>query len=191
MVSFQLGSLAVSVLIILFYFFLSRLLRIAIRKLGELKQVPVLRYEHVYKYFRAILIVLAAVVLLTVWGVDYRGLVVIASSILALLAVALVAQWSILSNITAGVLIFFSFPARIGDKIEIIDGNTSLKGEIHEINLFQVILKDEKEQLIAYPNNLVLQKAVRKLDDGAKLKTAEAHSKWRKRELDRSKEKDA
>ncbi len=68
-----------------------------------------------------------------------------------------------LSNITAGVLIFFSFPVRIGDKMEIIDGASTVIGEIVEINLFQIILRDDDGKMVSYPNNLLLQKAVRKL----------------------------
>jgi small-conductance mechanosensitive channel len=32
-----------------------------------------------------------------------------------------------------------------------------------EINLFQIILRDDDGKMVSYPNNLLLQKAVRKL----------------------------
>lgn len=165
--SLLLYQFTATTLVIVLALVLNWVLKTAMAKLGEFKNVPPRRHRQVYKYFRFILIILTGVVLLMVWGVDYRGLVVVASSILAMLAVALVAQWSILSNITSGVLIFFSFPAKIGDRIEIIDGNTSICGEIIEINLFQLILEDENKQRISYPNNLLLQKAVRKLNKSA------------------------
>lgn len=161
--SFSSSPLIASGLIILMYFLLNGVLRKVITSIGEFKKVPVGRHTQVYKYFRFILIVFTAVALLVAWGIDYKGLAVLATSILAMLAVALVAQWSILSNVTAGVLIFFAFPVRIGDKMEIIDGTSSVTGEIIEINLFQIILEDDDGQLISYPNNLLLQKAVRKI----------------------------
>jgi small-conductance mechanosensitive channel len=94
----------------------------------------------------------------------------VATSVLAMLAVALVAQWSILSNITAGVLIFFVFPIRIGDRMEVIDGASSVQGRIVEITLFHVILEETNGQWLSYPNSVLLQKAVRKLsgDDAKK-----------------------
>lgn len=159
----SLTPLILSVAILIGHFVVKWFLKRIITSLGEMKHVPQARYAQVYKYFRVILVVLTTVALLMAWGIDYRGLVVLASSILAMLAVALVAQWSILSNITAGVLIFFNFPVRIGDKMEIIDGASSVVGEIVEINLFQMILRDDEGRTVSYPNNLLLQKAVRKL----------------------------
>ncbi|BCN94244.1 hypothetical protein THMIRHAM_20290 [Thiomicrorhabdus immobilis] len=129
-------------------------------KLGAVKEVPAIRIKNVTRYFNIMFLLVLAVMLMMVWGVDYRGLLVFASSVLAVIGVALVAQWSILSNITAGVIVFFSFPARIGDTIEIVDGAHRLRGTITEINLFQVLLVDENNQRIAYPNNLILQRPV-------------------------------
>jgi len=108
--------------------------------------------------FFVLLFILAAI-----WGVDYHGLFLFASSILAVLGVALFAQWSLLSNVTSSVILFFSFPARIGDKIEIIDGSNIITGTITEINIFQMLLRDDKGYEISYPNNLILQRPVRKL----------------------------
>lgn len=183
----HMGPVVASLVIIGVFFVLSSLLKTAIQKIGEFKQVPTKRYEHVYKYFRAILIVLASVVFLLVWGVDYKGLVVVASSILALLAVALVAQWSILSNVTAGVLIFFTFPSRIGDWVEIVDGASTIKGEILEINLFQILIKDENKQVVAYPNNLLLQKPVRKLSKNQKTEESQTQPSINRRLANRKK----
>lgn len=179
--SFSLSPIIASGLILLAYLFLNGILKKVITSIGEFKKVPVGRHTQVYKYFRFILMVFTVVALLVAWGIDYKGLAVLATSILAMLAVALVAQWSILSNITAGVLIFFSFPVRIGDKMEIIDGASSVTGEIIEINLFQIILEDESRQLISYPNNLLLQKAVRKIQPTAATSKTTAHQRMQDR----------
>ncbi|MDG6773815.1 mechanosensitive ion channel [Thiomicrorhabdus sp. ZW0627] len=133
-----------------------------ILNLGHVKGVPADRAYQVYRYFRTVITVVWTVVLLVVWGVNYQALLVVASSVLAVLGVALVAQWSILSNITASIIVFFSMPARIGDEVEVIDGVNSVKGVITEINLFNVLLIDEDGNQLAYPNNLILQKPVRK-----------------------------
>ena len=150
-------------------------------KLGEAKQVPSVRIKNVTNYFVLILFLILFLSLMMVWGVDYAGMLVFLSSVLAVIGVALVAQWSILSNITAGVIVFFSFPARIGDTVEIVDGAHRIKGTITEINLFQVLLVDEQDQEIAYPNNLILQRPVIKMVNSIKTERDDSNSTWIKR----------
>ncbi|GAB6069308.1 mechanosensitive ion channel [Thiomicrorhabdus hydrogeniphila] len=149
-------------------------------KLGQAKQVPEVRIKNVTNYFILILFLMLFITLMMVWGVDYQGMLVFLSSVLAVIGVALVAQWSILSNITAGVIVFFAFPARIGDTVEIVDGAQRIKGTITEITLFQVLLIDEDNQIIAYPNNLVLQRPVIKMVDKPK-ESNQNSSSWAKR----------
>ena len=71
---------------------------------------------------------------------------------------AFVAQWSLLSNITASIIIFFSYPARIGDTIRVVDGDNSVEGKIIDITLFQVLIETRKGETVNYPNNLIVQK---------------------------------
>lgn len=146
-----------------------------ILNIGHVKGVPLNRAMQVYRYFKALIAAIWLVVLLVVWGIDYQALLVVASSVLAVIGVALVAQWSILSNITASIIVFFTMPAKVGDEIEVVDGTNSVKGVIREINFFNVLLTDEKGNEIAYPNNLILQKPVRKTvreDKAVELKSA-------------------
>lgn len=133
-----------------------------ILNISLVKNVPHERGYQVYRYFKTLIVVVWLIVLLVVWGIDYQALLVVASSVLAVIGVALVAQWSILSNVTASIIVFFTMPAKNGDEIEILDGPNTVKGRIQEINFFNVLLLDSKGNLVAYPNNLILQKAVRK-----------------------------
>ncbi|NIW50111.1 MAG: mechanosensitive ion channel, partial [Gammaproteobacteria bacterium] len=73
----------------------------------------------------------------------YKGLLVFASSFFAIVGVALFAQWSILSNITASVIIFFTSNAKIGDKIKVVDGDNTVSGIIRDIGLFYTLLVDD------------------------------------------------
>ena len=86
-----------------------------------------------------------------------------ASSVFAVIGVALFAQWSILSNVTSSLIIFFTFPAKVGDRIRVPDHENPVEGVIKEITLFQVELRDKDNNPIFYPNNLLLQKPVQKL----------------------------
>ena len=115
------------------------------------------------KKLAALAVVAALIVIAFIWSVDIKGVSVVASSIFAIIGVAMFAQWSILSNVTASIIIFFTFPARVGDRVRIVDGDDSIEGTIMEITLFQTELKDSQENRVLYPNNLLLQKPVIKI----------------------------
>ncbi|WP_245568409.1 mechanosensitive ion channel domain-containing protein [Ferrimonas futtsuensis] len=105
--------------------------------------------------------------LFVVLGVEYEQLAVLASSIFAVVGVALFAQWSILSNITASFVIFFAFPYRVGDYVKVVDKDDDISGEIEEIALFHVIIR-QGDRMITYPNSLILQKSVIKMPTQSK-----------------------
>jgi small-conductance mechanosensitive channel len=96
-------------------------------------------------------------------GIDYGQFVVFLSSAFAVLGIALFAQWSILSNITAGILIFFNFPYRVGDTVRIANKDFDLTGMIEEITTFHVLIRHTDGDLITYPNSLILQTPIIKL----------------------------
>lgn len=93
-------------------------------------------------------------------GVAIEDLIVLFSSVFAILGIALFASWSLLSNVTSGIIMFFSFPYRIGDKIHIHDKEHEVIGVIEDIRSFQVHIRNSKGDLLTYPNNMFLQKAV-------------------------------
>ena len=97
-------------------------------------------------------------------GLGYSEISVFLSSIFAVVGVALFAQWSILSNITASMIIFFSFPYRVGDRIKILDKDDDISGVIRDITAFHVIIRRDDGNKITYPNTLILQKAVLKIE---------------------------
>jgi small-conductance mechanosensitive channel len=113
-------------------------------------------------------IILGSIVL----GIDYGKFTVFLSSAFAVLGIALFAQWSILSNITAGILIFFNFPYRVGDTVRIANKDFDLTGMIEEITTFHVLIRHIDGDLITYPNSLILQTPVIKLKS-VKLKAPE------------------
>ena len=95
-----------------------------------------------------------------VWGVNIKDVGVVVSSVFAVIGIAFFAQWSILSNITSGVIMFFTFPYKIGDLIMIHDKEYDYQGVIEEIRAFHIVLKTNNHQIITYPNSLLLQKGV-------------------------------
>lgn len=98
--------------------------------------------------------------LILIWGVDFSDVGVVLSSVFAVIGIAFFAQWSILSNVTSGVIMFFTFPYKIGDYIIIHDKDFDYQGTIEDIKGFHVLLKTQDSRLITYPNSLMLQKGV-------------------------------
>ena len=118
------------------------------------------RANLVIKYLHILLSILAIMGLIIIWGVDKKTIFLTISSITTVVGVAMFATWSILSNISAGVILFFFFPFRIGDTIKIHDKDFPIEAEIEDINAFHVLLVTAEGEKITYPNNLLLQKGI-------------------------------
>jgi small-conductance mechanosensitive channel len=131
----------------------------SIKKYGLGKSVSPYRLKYIARTIHIVLIFIYAAILITYLSLEYSQIWVFLSSIFAVLGVALFAQWSILSNITASLIIFFGFPYRVGDHIQIVDKEADISGIIEEISLFHVLIK-RGDELISYPNSLILQKPV-------------------------------
>ena len=123
------------------------------------------RTNLVVKYISIFLYILASIALVIIWGVQTKDLTLAFSSITTVVGVALFAQWSILSNITSGIILFFSFPFKIGDIIRIHDKDFPIVAEIEDIAAFHVILMTKEGEQIIYPNTLLLQKGISILKD--------------------------
>ncbi|MFT7091550.1 MAG: small-conductance mechanosensitive channel [Candidatus Azotimanducaceae bacterium] len=151
-------DIAFSALLLALSIGVSQIVRRKLSKLGIDKGAAAERTVYISKVFNLGTAILTALGLCFIWGVDYSSLILFSSSVLAIMGVAFVAQWSLLSNITASVIIFFSYPARIGDTIRIVDGENSIEGKIVDISLFHVLIETANGETVNYPNNLIVQK---------------------------------
>lgn len=98
-------------------------------------------------------------------GISIVEFVVFFSSILAVIGVGFFAQWSILSNLTAAIILFFNHPIRIGNKIQILDIEFGYCGKVLDITNFYVLLENENDKsLITIPNTVILYKGVKVID---------------------------
>jgi small-conductance mechanosensitive channel len=136
------------------------IIRKLIKKSGPFLQRSDKQMGNVKKLTAILLNVLFIFVIAIVWGVSPQNLLVGLSSVFAVIGVALFAQWSVLSNITAGVIMFFSAPFRIGDRVHILDKETPIVATIEDFKAFYTHLRTEENELIVWPNNLFLQKTV-------------------------------
>jgi small-conductance mechanosensitive channel len=134
------------------------LIKGALRKLGNRYQLQKDRTRFTLKVININLYIAAAITLLFIWGVDQNDLVLFLSSFVAFLGIALFAQWSMLSNVTASILLFVSHPAKVGDTISILDKDFPLTGKIKDIGAFFVRIETEQKEIITIPNSLLFQK---------------------------------
>ena len=132
----------------------------AIKKIGKLRGINVIRTKLVSKYISFALAAIATIVLIFIWGVDFKELGLVMSSVFAVIGVALFASWSILSNVTAGIILFFWYPFKIGDRIKVHDSEFLDEVLILDIAAFHMHLQKDNGELLTYPNNLLLQKGV-------------------------------
>jgi small-conductance mechanosensitive channel len=131
-----------------------------VRRYAKLNQKLEHRTNLVIKYIHLLINILVVISLILIWGVQTQDIIIALSSITTVVGVAMFAQWSILSNITSGIILFFSFPFKIGDIIKIHDKDFPIQAEIVDIGAFHVFLKTNDDENIIYPNNLLLQKGI-------------------------------
>jgi len=100
------------------------------------------------------------ILLSAIWGLKQNEIAVFVGTVLTALGIAFFAQWSLLSNITSSLLLFFNHPMRIGDTIKVLDKDYPFEGEVSDLTYFFVHLKTESGETITIPNSVLLQKSV-------------------------------
>ncbi len=98
--------------------------------------------------------------LIGIWGLKGVQIYTFFTSVLAVIGIAFFAQWSLLSNITAGLILFFNHPLKLGDFIKIVDGDNSLEGCVEDISFFFLHIRTKEDQLFTIPNSIVAQKTL-------------------------------
>ena len=122
------------------------------------------RGKIIKKALNLILILLVSTFVLIIWGVDSSELAFFIGSVLTVIGIALFAQWSILSNITSGIILFFNHSVKLDDTINIMDKDYEIEGRVSDIGLFFVILKTKNDEKISIPNNVFVQKMIKKMN---------------------------
>ncbi|WP_296384673.1 mechanosensitive ion channel domain-containing protein [Winogradskyella sp.] len=148
-------------------FLIQFIIRFINRRISSSKGKNLGRIRLIGRYVTLTFLLIALLIEAFVLGVKIDDLVVVFSSVFAVIGITLFASWSILSNVTSGIVMFFSFPYKIGDRIHIHDKDHEIIGVIEDIRSFQLHLRKDNGELITYPNNLLLQKAVSLIEKDA------------------------
>lgn len=155
------GIVLISLLIIRY------VLNFTITKVARKNDINEARIRLIRRYVTVTFFLIAILIGFYIFGTKIQELTVIFSSIFAVIGIGLFAIWSILSNITSGIIMFFNFPYKVGDKIEIHDKDFPITAVIEDIRAFQIHLRLDNGDLVTYPNNLMLQKAVTLIEKDA------------------------
>jgi len=142
------------------FIILSVIIKKLIKRYARASHLSEHRTNLISKYIDFFMMAVYIVIIIAVWGLKAENLFQYLGGILTIIGVAFFAQWSILSNITSGIILFFSFPFRIGDVIKVHDKDFPIEAQIEDIKAFHTILRTRDGELITYPNSLLLQKGV-------------------------------
>lgn len=151
-----------STTVILLYFIATIIIRKYVNKtlIDRFIQEP--RGLIIKKVINSILSLICAAFVLLIWGVKQADLAIFLGSVLTVVGVAFFAQWSLLSNITSSIIIFFNHPVKLNDSIIILEGKDyGIEGKVKNIGLFFVTILTKDSDEITLPNNIFILKSIR------------------------------
>ncbi len=152
----------IQTIVIIFVFFITKLVtKRIIGKVGIRFKYQSGRIKITNKIVGVLLLIILTIVLLVIWGVDQSELLFFLSTILTILGVAFFAQWSIISNITSTLIIFFNHPIKMGDALTIMDKDYPIEGTLSDIGIFFIIIKTKDGKKITIPSNVFMQKMIK------------------------------
>jgi small-conductance mechanosensitive channel len=149
-------SLIILILYVLAYF----VTRTVINNTLKSTQLQRGRRKMIIKAVHLFTSITVMILLAGVWGLKQNEIAVFASTILTALGIAFFAQWSLLSNITSSIILFFNHPLKLGDIIKILDKDFPFEGEVKELTYFFIHIKTQSGETITIPNSLLLQKSI-------------------------------
>jgi len=146
---------------------LNSLSKRAIRRFGRSSAIDMNSRKIIFYLSNLLFYLLAFIGISLIWGVNMKDFSVFISSVLAILGVGFVAQWSILSNLTASVILFFNHSLRLGDRIRVMDKDFDWTGKVEDISGFYLFMRTDDGKQITIPTNLVIQKGIEILHEDA------------------------
>jgi small-conductance mechanosensitive channel len=151
-----LETLAVLVVYVVVFFVTKTIVNNTLKKtqLQRTRRKMIIKAMHLFSTIGAVILIAG------IWGLEQKEIAVFASTLLTALGIAFFAQWSLLSNITSSVMLFFNHPMKLGDTIRVMDKDCPFEGRVTELNFFFIHLKTKSGEIITVPNSLVFQKAI-------------------------------
>ena len=136
------------------------LARSSVNRLLNKMDFDLKRKQISHRIINLFLTIFVVTVLAGIWNIHRDQLIVFMTSVVTVLGIAFFAQWSILSNITSSLILFFNHPMKIGQRIRVVDKEYDISGELIDISFFFLYIKSDDGELITIPNTVVLQKTI-------------------------------
>ncbi len=154
-----------TIVVILIYFVSKGLIFGLIKRTLTARYLSAMRGMAMRKVIDIVFIIISIIFIMLIWGVSQSDLAVFVGSTLTIVGVALFAQWSLLSNITSSIILFFNHPVRINDRIAIVESaDYIIEGRVISISMFFTTLLTKEGEELTLPNNIFIQKSIKKLD---------------------------
>ena len=128
------------------------------------------RRKMIIKAVQLLSFLMSIVLVSAIWGLKQNEIAVYVGTILTAIGIAFFAQWSLLSNVTSSLLLFFNHPVKIGDKIKVLDKDCPFEGEVTDLTYFFIHVKTNEGEITTIPNSVLLQKSVSVIDKESTLK---------------------
>lgn len=140
--------------------FASRLLQKRVRLSAEKRALAKDRTDTLRKLANTFILIIWLLVISNVLGFGIQGVFIATSSFFAIAGIALFATWSILSNLTSSLILYFAFPFKVGDTIEFFEEDAP-GGELVEMTLFYLKICTPENHIVSVPSNVAIQKIVK------------------------------
>ncbi len=150
-------SIIILIILLLVRYVVARL----ITKRYQKANFDITRKQLTMKLINVLFFVVLGFALAGVWGLTGAQILAYIGSVLTVIGVAFFAQWSLLSNITSGLILFFNHPLKIGDYVEIVDKDFPMEGQVENITLFFLHLRNKQNQVYTLSNTVVVSKTMR------------------------------
>ena len=154
------SQILMTLILLVLVFIVNSVGKRAIRRFGRISSIDMNNRKIIFYLHNLFFYGLAVIGISIIWGVNLQEFSVFLSSILAILGVGFVAQWSILSNLTASVILFFNHPLRLGDRIRVLDKDFDWTGRVEDLSGFYLFMRTDDGKRITIPTNLVIQKGI-------------------------------
>jgi small-conductance mechanosensitive channel len=156
-----------TVVILAVYMFAVLVTRSIVNKTLRKARLEKTRRKIIVKAIHLLLTLTTVVLVAGVWGVDRKELAVFAGTTMTVLGIAFFAQWSLLSNVTSGILLFFNHSLKLGDTVKVFDKDFPFEGEIEDLSYFFVHVRTRTGEMITIPNSVMFQKPFSIIEGGA------------------------
>lgn len=117
------------------------------------------RTSSINKAGKATICLISLAIISNVLGFGIQGIFLATSSFFALVGVALFAVWSMLSNVTASIILYFTFPYRIGDRL-VIETEQKFSGILKDVTLMYLKIQTDGGSIITVPANVAIQRII-------------------------------